>query len=95
MKNKTSLCIGPVSKNGVDAVLEITNEFNIPISLVLSRNQIETEKIGHGYVNNWTTKRFSKYANELFLVYLYCVLMVRIHLNIGLHFNATQHALNN
>ena len=64
MKNKTSLCIGPVSKNGVDAVLEITNEFNIPISLVLSRNQIETEKIGHGYVNNWTTEEFSNYVSS-------------------------------
>ena len=64
MKNKTSLCIGPVSKNCVDAVLEITNEFNIPISLVLSRNQIETEKIGCGYVNNWTTEEFSNYISS-------------------------------
>ena len=64
MKNTTLLCIGPVSKNCVDAVLEITDELNVPITLVLSRNQIETEKLGHGYVNNWTTEEFSKYISS-------------------------------
>ena len=64
MKNTTSLCIGPVSKNCVDAVLEVTDELNVPIMLVLSRNQIETEKLGHGYVNNWTTEEFSKYISS-------------------------------
>jgi len=64
MKNTTSLCIGPVSKNCVDAVLEVTDELDVPITLVLSRNQIETEKLGHGYVNNWTTEEFSKYISN-------------------------------
>jgi len=64
MKNTTSLCIGPVSKNCVDAVLEITDELNVPITLVLSRNQIEAKKLGHGYVNNWTTEEFSKYISN-------------------------------
>ena len=64
MKKTTSLCIGPVSKNCVDAVLEVTDELNVPIMLVLSRNQIETEKLGHGYVNNWTTEEFSKYISS-------------------------------
>ena len=64
MVNTTSLCIGPVSKNCVDAVLEVTDELNIPITLVFSRNQIETEKLGHGYVNNWTTEEFSKYISN-------------------------------
>ena len=64
MKNTTSLCIGPVSKNCVDAVLEITDELNVPITLVFSRNQIETKKLGHGYVNNWTTEEFSKYISN-------------------------------
>ena len=64
MKKTTSLCIGPVSKNCIDAVLEITDEFNVPITLVLSRNQIETKELGHGYVNNWTTEEFSKYISN-------------------------------
>ena len=57
--------IGPMSKNIVDAILRFCKETKNKIGLIPSRRQVEWDG---GYVNNWTTKRFSKYANELFLV---------------------------
>lgn len=52
--------IGPMSKNIVDTILE----YKQPIGLIPSRRQVE---YNGGYVNNWTTETFSKYANKLLL----------------------------
>ena len=54
--------IGPMSKNVVDVVCELNKEF--PIALIPSRRQIEWDG---GYVNNWTTKEFSQYAQNILL----------------------------
>ena len=56
--------IGPMSKNIVDAIIEFCNETNNIIGLIPSRRQVEWNG---GYVNNWTTKDFSKYSNNLLL----------------------------
>lgn len=54
--------IGPMTKNVVDAVIEINEENNKKIiGLIPSRRQIEYEG---GYVNNWTTKEFSEYVKS-------------------------------
>lgn len=64
-KKKCSLLgIGPMSKNCVDVVIELANTYDVPLMLIASRRQIETEKIGRGYVNNWSTEEFSKYIKE-------------------------------
>ncbi len=60
----TILGVGPVSKNCVDAVIELSQEFDIPIILIASRNQIDSEEFGGGYVNKWTTQTFSSYVRE-------------------------------
>ena len=62
---KTLLGVGPMSKNCVDAAVETSIELNSPIMLIASRRQIECEKHGGGYVNNWTTESFSKYVNKI------------------------------
>jgi hypothetical protein len=54
--------IGPMSKNIVDAIIEFCSETKNKIALIPSRRQIEWNG---GYVNNWTTEEFSKYANIL------------------------------
>ena len=56
--------IGPMSKNIVDAINEFCNDTNNKIGLIPSRRQVEFDG---GYVNNWTTKEFSKYSKNLFL----------------------------
>lgn len=53
-----------MSKNCVDAVIEVANEYNIPLMLIASRRQIESSKFGGGYVNKWSTEKFSKYVSQ-------------------------------
>lgn len=60
----TLLGVGPMSKNCVDAVIELSNDYEIPLILIASRRQIEAEDFGGGYVNSWSTERFAKYVKE-------------------------------
>ena len=58
----TLLGIGPMSINCIDASIELSSEFNIPLFLIASRRQIDSSDLGGGYVNNWTTKQFADYV---------------------------------
>lgn len=61
---KTLLCVGVMSKNVVDASIELANEKKIPIILIASRRQIEAKEFGGGYANKWDTLSFSKYVRK-------------------------------
>lgn len=60
--------IGPMSKNVVDAVIEVNKDIDLKIGFIPSRRQVEYDG---GYVNNWTTKSFSNYvkskSNSIFI----------------------------
>jgi len=56
--------IGPMSKNIVDSILEVSEEHKI-FGLIPSRRQID---FNTGYVNNWTTKTFSNYVDGKVIV---------------------------
>jgi len=58
----TLLGVGPMSVNCVDAAIELANEHDVPILLIASRRQIDSEEFGGGYVNNWTTDQFARYV---------------------------------
>lgn len=58
----TLLGVGPMSINCVDAAIELANEYAIPLMLIASRRQIDSEKFNGGYVNNWTTSKFANYV---------------------------------
>lgn len=58
----TLLGVGPMSVNCVDAAIELSNEHEVPILLIASRRQIDSEALGGGYVNNWTTEEFARYV---------------------------------
>jgi tagatose-1,6-bisphosphate aldolase non-catalytic subunit AgaZ/GatZ len=60
----TLLGIGPMSKNCVDAVIELSNQYDVPLFLVASRRQIEAREFGGGYVNDWSTEEFARYIYE-------------------------------
>lgn len=60
----TLLGVGPMSKNCVDATIELANTLKIPILLIASRRQIECKALGGGYVNNWTTEEYAQYVRE-------------------------------
>jgi hypothetical protein len=59
---------GPLSKNIVDACIDHVNKYNLNLSLIPSRRQLDYDS---GYSNNWTTKTFSEYVkkktNKIFL----------------------------
>lgn len=61
-KRCTLLGVGPMSLNCVDASIEIANEYEIPLMLIASRRQIDSEDFGGGYVNNWTTQAYADYV---------------------------------
>ena len=57
--SNTKIFVGPMSKNVVDAIIEVNNNSNMKIGFIPSRRQVE---YNGGYVNNWTTKSFSEYV---------------------------------
>jgi tagatose-1,6-bisphosphate aldolase non-catalytic subunit AgaZ/GatZ len=61
-KRCTLLGVGPMSLNCVDAAIELANEHEVPILLIASRRQIDSEEFDGGYVNNWTTDEFARYV---------------------------------
>ena len=61
-RNCTLLGIGPMSKNCIDATIELANEYCTPLMLIASRRQIDSEQFGGGYVENWTTEQFADYV---------------------------------
>ncbi len=63
-KRCTLLGVGPMSINCIDAAIELANTNEIPIMLIASRRQIDSEEFGGGYVNNWTTMQFADYVIE-------------------------------
>lgn len=60
----TLLGVGPMSVNCVDAAIELANEYEVPILMIASRRQIDSEEFGGGYVNNWTTEDFARYVTD-------------------------------
>lgn len=62
MKNNIpKLYLGPMSKNIVDAAIDIANKFKVHLGFCASRRQIE---FNGGYVNNWTTEAFVNYVRD-------------------------------
>lgn len=59
---RTLLGVGPMSLNCVDATVELANEHEVPLLMIASRRQIDSEHFGGGYVNNWTTGQFADYV---------------------------------
>jgi tagatose-1,6-bisphosphate aldolase non-catalytic subunit AgaZ/GatZ len=58
------LGVGPVSKNAVDAAIEVAYERRERLMLIPSRRQIEAESQGGGYVEAWDTRGFARYVRE-------------------------------
>ncbi|MBQ2712448.1 MAG: class II D-tagatose-bisphosphate aldolase, non-catalytic subunit [Clostridia bacterium] len=59
------LGIGPMSKTLIEAVLALGAEKDFPIMLIASRNQIDSDIYGGGYVCNFDQKRFKACVDEM------------------------------
>ena len=71
IKNKriTLLNIGPMSKNLVDVSIEISDKFNLPLTLIASRRQIEGKKWmkkKYGFNSKWSMHIYAKLFYEKF-----------------------------
>ena len=64
MIKNTFLGIGPMSVEIIDSLDYFSKKFKKKIMLICSRNQIESDKLGSGYVNNFSTKQFSQYVKK-------------------------------
>jgi hypothetical protein len=58
------LGVGPVTKNTVDATIELAQMSTVPIFLIASRRQIDSAAVGGGYVNGWSTETFCEYVKS-------------------------------
>ena len=56
----TLMGIGPMSYACIEATLECAKERDFPVMLIASRNQVDGDDFGHGYVCDWDQKRFVK-----------------------------------
>ena len=58
----TTLYLGPMSKNIVDAIIDYNTNVTNSVGIIASRRQVDFHK---GYVNNWSTKSFVKYVKDI------------------------------
>ena len=54
----TLIGIGPMSKICIRAALELGRDNDLPLMLIASRNQVDSDSFGHGYVCSWDQTRF-------------------------------------
>ena len=64
-ESATLLGIGPMSKNCVQATLELSKEDDYPVMFIASRNQVDADELGGGYVNGWNQFTFAEAVAEV------------------------------
>ena len=69
VESATLLGIGPMSSNLLQASFELARDYDFPLMFIASRNQVDADELGGGYVNGWDQKRFHddirKIANQV------------------------------
>ncbi|PIU62506.1 MAG: sugar-phosphate kinase [Armatimonadetes bacterium CG07_land_8_20_14_0_80_40_9] len=68
LKNKfktTLLGIGPMSEVVLQASLELARDYDFPVIFIASRNQVDTNELGGGYVQGWNQTSFSKSIDRI------------------------------
>ena len=65
----TMIGIGPMSSNLLQAAFELARDEDFPLMFIASRNQVDMDELGAGYVNHWDQVRFAadikKVADEV------------------------------
>ena len=54
-----------MSKNCVQATLELSKDDDYPVMFIASRNQVDADELGGGYVNGWNQFTFAKAVEEV------------------------------
>jgi len=63
--NVTLLGIGPMSKTLIRAAVSLAKEMDFPIMFIASRNQIDSDQYGRGYVCNWNQNDFLRNVTDI------------------------------
>lgn len=64
-ESATMLGVGPMSRNCVQATLELSQEEDFPVMFIASRNQVDADELGGGYVNGWNQFTFAEAVEEV------------------------------
>lgn len=58
-EDATLIGIGPMSPNLLQATFELARDHDFPPMFIASRNQVDSDRFGAGYVNGWDQYRFA------------------------------------
>lgn len=61
----TLLGIGPMSPNLLQASFELAKDYDFPLMFIASRNQVDADTLGGGYVNGWNQFTFAQDINKI------------------------------
>lgn len=61
----THIGVGPMSYNLLRAALELSKEKDFPLILIASRNQVDSDRFGGGYVCGFDQKRFVETTDKI------------------------------
>ena len=64
-KRFTHIGVGPMSHNLLRAALELAKEKDFPLILIASRNQVDSDRFGGGYVCGFDQNRFVETTNKI------------------------------
>lgn len=61
----TMVGIGPMSGTLIKACMLLAKEKDFPLMFIASRNQVDADELGGGYVCNWNQERFAKAIKDI------------------------------
>lgn len=61
----TLLGIGPMSARLLQASMELAKDNDFPLMFIASRNQVDADELGGGYVNGWNQFTFVEAIEEM------------------------------
>ena len=61
----TMLGVGPMSLTVTREAVALANKYRTPIALIPSRRQVDSAKLGGGYVEGWSTETFAQYVRSI------------------------------
>ncbi|MFI4722246.1 class II D-tagatose-bisphosphate aldolase, non-catalytic subunit, partial [Listeria monocytogenes] len=61
----TLIGVGPMSRNLLQASFELAKEDDYPLMFIASRNQVDADELGGGYVNGWNQFSFIDAIKEV------------------------------
>lgn len=64
-ESATLLGIGPMSSRLLQASMELARDYDFPLMFIASRNQVDADELGGGYVNGWNQFTFVEAIKEM------------------------------